>query len=78
MTAIMGGSHLKKVSENETRMYTLCTLNGKELDTGHISSPNSELSYCTVTYNYSVSPLKLHLPPSIFRRQLFKFNKVIP
>ena len=40
-----GGSHLKKVSENETRMYTLCTLNGKELDTGHNSSPNSELSY---------------------------------
>jgi hypothetical protein len=26
-------------------MYTLCTLNGKELDTGHNSSPNSELSY---------------------------------
>jgi hypothetical protein len=41
----MGGSHHKKVSENETRMYTLCTLNGKELDTGHNSSPNSELSY---------------------------------
>ena len=40
-----GGNHLKKVSENETRMYTLCTLNGKEIDTGHISSPNSELSY---------------------------------
>jgi hypothetical protein len=40
-----GGSYLKKVSENETRMYTLCTLNGKELDTGHNSSPNSELSY---------------------------------
>jgi hypothetical protein len=32
----MGGSHLKKVSENETRMYTLCTINGKELDTGHM------------------------------------------
>ena len=37
-----GGSHLKKVSENETRMYTLCTLNGKELNTGYNSSPNSE------------------------------------
>jgi hypothetical protein len=35
----------KKVSENETRVYTLYTLNGKELDTGHNSSPNSELSY---------------------------------
>jgi hypothetical protein len=45
MTATKGGSHLKKVSENETRMYTLCTLNGKELDRGHNSSPNSELSY---------------------------------
>jgi hypothetical protein len=38
-----GGSHLKKVSENETWMYNLCTLNGKELDTVHDSSPNSEL-----------------------------------
>ena len=38
MTAI-----LKKVSENETRMCNLCTLNGKKLDTGHNSSPNSEL-----------------------------------
>jgi hypothetical protein len=46
-----GGSHLKKVSENETPMYTLCTLNGKELDTGHSSSPNSELSYYTDYYN---------------------------
>ena len=26
--------------------YTLCTLSGKELNTGHNSSPNSELSYC--------------------------------
>ena len=42
-----GDSHLKKVSENETRMYNLCTLSGKELDTGHISSLNSELSYYT-------------------------------
>ena len=40
-----GGRHLTKVSENETWMYNLCTLNGKELDTGHNSSPNSELSY---------------------------------
>jgi hypothetical protein len=42
-----GGSHLKKVSENETRMYNLCTLSGKELDTGHSSTLNSELSYYT-------------------------------
>jgi hypothetical protein len=48
----MDGSHLKKVSANETRMYTLCTLNGKELDTGHSSSPNSELSYFEVYVNY--------------------------
>jgi hypothetical protein len=41
----------KKVSENETRMYTLCTFNGKELDTGHNSSPNSELSYCNIYFN---------------------------
>ena len=34
-----GDSHLKKVSENETRMYNLCILNGKELDTGHIVPP---------------------------------------
>ena len=46
----MGGSHLKKVSENETWMYTLCTLNGKELDTGHNSSPNSALSYWAVMF----------------------------
>ena len=50
-------SHLRKVSENETRMYNLCTLNGKELDMGHNSSPNSELSYwCHVT----VYPQRLH------------------
>ena len=38
---------LKKCQKNETRMYNLCTLNGKELDTGHNSSPNTELSYWT-------------------------------
>ena len=38
------------MSENETRMYTLCTLNGKELDTGHNSSPNSELWYCFIIF----------------------------
>ena len=56
MTAICitkGSSLLKKVSENEIRMYTLCTLNGKELDTGHSSSPNSELSYCQTLLNLS-------------------------
>jgi len=42
-------SHLRKVSENETRMYNLCTLNGKELDMGHNSSPNSELSYYSLS-----------------------------
>jgi hypothetical protein len=52
MTAIVtkGSSHLKKVSENETRMYTFCTLNSKELDMGHNSAPNSELSY----YNFHI------------------------
>ena len=49
-----GGIHLTKVSENETWMYTLCTLNGKELDTGNKSSPNFELSYCRLMYNYSL------------------------
>ena len=56
MTAMVvtnGGSHLKKVSENETQMYTLCTLNGKELDMGHDSSPNSKLSYCTSLYTHA-------------------------
>jgi len=33
-------------------MYTLCTLNDKELDTGHNSPSNSELSYSLgTTYN---------------------------
>jgi hypothetical protein len=36
MTAICKrAAVILKVSENETQMYTLCTLNGKELDTGH-------------------------------------------
>jgi hypothetical protein len=31
-------------------MYTLCTLNGKELDTGHNSSPNSK---CRIEKNWN-------------------------
>ena len=46
-----GGSHLKKVSENEIRMYNLCTLNGKELDTGHNSSPTPN---CPIKYDGDV------------------------
>jgi hypothetical protein len=42
----MGGNHLKKVSENETRMYTLCTINGKELDTGHYSELSYLMAFC--------------------------------
>jgi hypothetical protein len=46
-----GGSHLKKVSENEIRMYNLCTPNGKELDTGHNSSPTPN---CRIKYDGDV------------------------
>jgi hypothetical protein len=31
-------------------MYTLCTLHDKKLDTGHNSSPNSELWYCFIIF----------------------------
>ena len=34
-------------------MYTLCTLNEKELDTGHNPSTNSELSYASFNVAHS-------------------------
>jgi hypothetical protein len=50
-----------------------CTLNDKELDTGHNSSPNSELSYCryNLRMDYAFSLLTLK---SIKHRILATFN----
>ena len=71
-----GGSHLKKVSENETRMYTLCILNGKKLDTGHSSSPNSELWYCFIIFQdyLNIKILKFFENFELFKKKLI--NKI--
>jgi hypothetical protein len=43
---VSGGSHLKKCPKMRPGCTPYGLFNGKELDTGHNSSPNSELSYC--------------------------------